>query len=120
LLAAGLVLILVLDLGAGIRAFAGLIWIAAGHDELQCLQTGFSGLRAIRLTSDGSIAVLNSDHQWLPGECQSGCIVLQNLAWLRFRTADGCQYVELLRGDSRESHSWRRFQVIWRHIGAGR
>ena len=113
-------LILVLDVAVGIRVLAGLVWVTAGHYELQRLQAGFSGLRAIRLYSDGSIAILNIDQDWLPGERQSGCIVLQSLAWLRVCTADGHRYVELIRGDSRESQSWRRFQVIWRHIGAGR
>jgi len=64
-MAAGLVLILVLDVATALRAFAGLIWIVAGHYELRRLQAGFDDLGAIRLHSDGSVEFLNHDHQWL-------------------------------------------------------
>ena len=120
LIAAGLVLILILDIAAGLRALAGVLWIVAGRHELRVLQRGFDALLAIRLYSDGSVAVLNNHKEWQPGECESGCIVLQKLVWLRLRTADGARFTELLCGDARRDHDWRRLQVIWRHIGAGR
>ena len=119
LLAAGLVLILILDAAVALRALAGLIWVAFGHYELRSLQVGFDELLAIRLFSDGAVEVLNDDQEWMPAEYQTGCIVLQKLAWLRLRAANGAQFVELLRGDTRRSQNWRRLQVIWRHVGTG-
>jgi hypothetical protein len=120
LIAAGLVIILILDIAADLRALAGALWIVAGRYELRVLQRRFDALIAIRLFSDGSVAVLNEHEEWQPGQCQSGCIVLRKLVWLRLRTADGTRFTELLCGDVRRSHDWRRLQVIWRHVGAGR
>jgi len=119
LLAAGLILILVMEVSVALRALAGLIWTASGYHELRSLQAGFDNLRAIRLFSDGAVEVLGNEQEWVPAEVQTGCIVLQNLAWLRLRAANGAQFVELLRGDTRRSQNWRRLQVIWRHVGAG-
>ena len=118
LVAAGLVPILTFDLAAAIRAAACLVWVVAGRHELMGIERGFESLNAVRLSSGGEIAVLNNDQQWLPVTLQTGSVVLRNLAWLRLQAANGDTFVELLRGNARQSHQWRRFQVIWRHIGA--
>ena len=118
LLAAGLVLILTLDRGVAIRAAACLAWCLVGRCELARIEHGFESCLAIRLSSEGEIAVLNNDQEWLPGTLQSWSVVLRNFAWLRLRTAAGDNLVELLRGEARQSQNWRRLQVIWRHIGA--
>ena len=118
LVAAGLVLILMLDLDTAIRALFCLVWIAAGRHELVQIERGFDSLTAVRLSSGGEITVLNNDQEWLPVTLQTGSVVLRNIAWLRLRAANGENFVELLRGDARQSQEWRRLQVIWRHIGA--
>jgi hypothetical protein len=109
---------LTLDLAAVIRAAACLVWVVAGRHELMGIERGFESLNAVRLSSGGEIAVLNNDQQWLPVTLQTGSVVLRNLAWLRLQAANGDTFVELLRGNARQSQEWRRFQVICRHIGA--
>ena len=118
LIAAGLVLILTLDLDTAIRAVSCFVWFVAGRYEIVRIECGFESCNAVRLSSDGEIAVLNNDQEWLPVTLQTGSIVLRNYAWLRFQAANGEKFVELMRGNARQSEEWRRLQVIWRHIGA--
>jgi len=100
------------------RTVICLVWIAGGRHELVQIERGFESLMAIRLSSIGEIAVLGKDQEWLPVTLQTGSVVLRKFAWLRLRAANGDNFVELLRGDARQSQDWRRLQVIWRHIGA--
>jgi hypothetical protein len=118
LVAVGLVLVLTFELNVAMRAVICLVWIAGGRHELVQIERGFESLTAIRLSSVGEIAVLSKDQEWLPVTLQTGSVVLRNIAWLRLRAANGDNFVELLRGDARQSQDWRRLQVIWRHIGA--
>ncbi len=118
LIAAGLVVVLTLQIEVGIRAIAALTWLLVGGRQLQQTERGFASCRAIRLLPDGQIAILDSNDQWLPGRLQSGSVVLGTLAWLRLKTYSGANHVELLRGNCRQDQQWRRLQVIWRHIGA--
>lgn len=120
LIAIGLVVILTLPLAGGIRTTGSLLWLLLGAWELGRLQRGFAHCLSIRLRSDGRIEVLSEESEWSLAILSTGCIVLSNLAWLRLRLENGTDVVELLRGDARESHDWRRFQVIWQHIGAAR
>ena len=118
LIAAGLVLILTLDLDAALRAASCFVWFVVGRSEIDRIERGFEFCNAVRLSSDGEIAVLNNDQEWLPVTLQTGSIVLRNYAWLRLQAANGDNFVELMRGNARQSEEWRRLQVIWRHIGA--
>jgi hypothetical protein len=118
LVAVGLVLVLTFELDAAMRTVICLVWIAGGRHELVQIERGFESLMAIRLSSIGEIAVLGKDQEWLPVTLQTGSVVLRKFAWLRLRAANGDNFVELLRGDARQSQDWRRLQVIWRHIGA--
>jgi len=118
LIAAGLVLILTLNLDTAIRAASSFVWLLAGWYEIVRIERGFEVCNAIRLSSDGDIAVLNNDQEWLPVTLQTGSIVLRNYAWLRLQADNGDNFVEPLRGNARQSEDWRRLQVIWRHIGA--
>ncbi len=118
LVAAGLAVILTLSQEAALRAFASIVWLAAGRFELQRLQHGFVSCTAIRVFPDGGIELLDGDQEWVPGALQTGSVLLAKLGWLRFETESGRCFVELVRGDARQSQNWRRLQVIWRHIGA--
>ena len=120
LIAAGLVVILTLPLDAAVRAAACLFWSVSGYRELRALRRGYRACSAIRLAPGGELTVCSRDGEWLPGTLLAGSVVLRNLAWLRLRTAAGARTLECLRGDARKSEDWRRLQVIWRHIGAGR
>ena len=92
--------------------------MASSWFEFRRLQRGFAICRRIRIHSDGEAAVLNNDGEWLPGALQTGSVLLRRLGWLRIRGASGQVFLELIRGNARQSHDWRRLQVIWRHIGA--
>ncbi len=116
LIAAGLVLILTLELGSGARAVMGLLWLATGRFELRRIERGFESYTTIRIGSDGAVSLLDHNAEWVPATLQSGSMVLQHFAWLRLKTVNGEIIVELLRGDTRTCHQWRRFQVIWQHL----
>lgn len=118
LIAAGLVLILTMNLGTGVRSVASLVWLGLGYCELRRALRGFDDCIALRIRPGGEIELQNRDGEWLPGELQSGSIVLQRFAWLRVRRSSGALHIELLRGDARSCRDWRRLQVIWRHVGA--
>ncbi len=119
LTAAGLVIVLTLEIDAAVRVAGCVAWVVLCHIELQRTQRGFDSCIVVRIFSDGRIALLGDDGEWLPGTLQSGSLVLQNFAWLRVQTVAGANVAEPLRGSVRESHEWRRLQVIWRHIGDG-
>jgi hypothetical protein len=118
LCAAGVVMILTLDVGPALRGAGALGWLGLGYFELRRTIRGYSYCVAIRVRCGGQIEVQNADHEWVPGVLQSGSLVLRKIAWLRVRSGGGPPCSELLRGDARTSHDWRRLQVIWRHIGA--
>ncbi len=116
--AAGMVLILTIDIAALLRGFAALLWLGCAKFELTRLQRGFSSCTAIRVHFDGRIEVRNPDGQWCSGVLMGGSLLLRKFAWLRLRPAAGPPVSELIAGNIREDHDWRRLQVIWRHVGA--
>jgi len=116
--AAGIAIVLTLPLPTVFRALGLLLWVALSAAELRRSERGFDCCSCIRLRCDGSVEVRGGDDEWLSGSLSTGSLVLANHAWLRIRLDDGRQIDELLRGDARRSHDWRRLQVIWRHIGA--
>jgi hypothetical protein len=118
LIAAGVTLILVLAIDVPLRALGCLIWVAIGCFELRRLQLGFDSCNGIRIDPNGEIAILNNDQEWVPGTLQTGSVLLRQLGWLRLQSSSGQIFLELIRGDARQSQDWRRLQVIWRHIGA--
>lgn len=120
LVSATLVVILTLPLDAALRALGCAVCLAAGRFELGRLRRGYRLCRAIRVFPGGELEIQGPDGDWTPGTLLSGTIVLQTVGWLRFRTDAAGTFVDIVRGDARESQQWRRLQVIWRHIGAGR
>ena len=118
LAAAGLVLILILPLGAGLRFAGCLIWLAWSWQELRRYHQGYATYYGIRIRVGAGVNLLNSDQEWVPARLLTGSVLLQRIGWLHLKTADGKQFAELICGDCRESDEWRRLQVIWRHIGA--
>jgi len=118
LIAAGLTVILVLAIDVPLRALVFLIWASSGWFELRRLQLGFDTCHGIRIDSNGGIMILDTDHEWVPGTLQTGSVLLRRLGWLRLQSSSGQLFLELIRGDARQSQDWRRLQVIWRHIGA--
>ena len=120
LYAAGLIIILTLPFDVALRGIAGGAWLATARAKLRRLEWGFDYCRGIRIDGDGGVAILGPDAEWLSARLLPGSLLLPQLAWLRLETDDGSVLHELVRGDARQSQDWRRLQVIWRHIGAGR
>lgn len=73
-------------------------------------------LQRIRVHADGSVAIRAPGRAWLPATLGRDSVVLERVAWVRLRLANGRKHAELLRGDVRDNEDWRRFQVIWRHL----
>ena len=118
LTAIGFMLIFWLELNILVRMLAASMWGALSYFELRHLRRGFNRFVAIRVFPGAVILLQNIDQEWISAELLTGSLLLRKFGWLRLRSADGYRFAELLRGDARESHQWRRLQVIWRHIGA--
>jgi hypothetical protein len=95
-------------------------WIFASVWELVVIYRGYRRYWRIRLYSPGQISLQTTAGDWQAAELISGSIVLPGVAWLRMRTHDGLRHRELLIGKARGDDAWRRFQVIWRHLGTAR
>ena len=115
----GLVLSLCLALPAPVIGLGVALWTYYLLLEISLLAREFRNCRRLILYPDCSLKRLDHEGHWRPVRLLPGCVVLPRLAWIRFETARGVRSAELLRGSRRESHDWRRLQVIWRHIGAG-
>ena len=95
-----------------------LAWLSFAVWEIARLARGYDDCIRLRFGIDGYLRYLDHDGRWREGRLLRGSVVLSRLAWIRFETVGGNCVSELLRGDCRASHDWRRLQVIWRHIGA--
>jgi len=113
----GFVLILMLPVHTLVLLLGSAAWLLVSAYELREIRRGFARCRRLRVTADGGILLLDSSGDWQPGRLLPGSILLRRIGWLRVTDSKGLINVELLRGNCRESHDWRRFQVIWRHIG---
>ena len=114
----GFIVIISLPVDGWIRAAGTCIWLIAMSAELRIISSAYKRFRRIRMHSDGQVELQDTDGHWQPATIANGCVVMQNLAWLRLKPATGARYHELLRRSSLESEQWRRLQVIWRHLGA--
>jgi hypothetical protein len=118
LTAAGAVTILVLPLGLPLRLPAACAWSLLGALRLASLAAAYRSYRRIHLDADGSLLLESGDGAQTPGRIGPGSIALSRVAWLRVVKGERFLAGELLRGNGRESEAWRRFQVIWRHLGS--
>jgi hypothetical protein len=114
----GLIAVLTLPLPVAWRAIAATAWTAAVALELARLHRAWQGCRGVRLRADGSASALGRDGRWQPVTLLADGVLLRRWGWIRLRTASGRVFAEPVRGACRNSHDWRRLQVIWRHVGA--
>jgi hypothetical protein len=115
---AGLFLVISLPLAATYRFLISVLWLALSAYEWISNRRAYARYGILRIDAEGSVERRGGDGTWQVHALRPGSVVLARLAWLRLVTADGFRYAELVRGDARESNDWRRFQVIWRHVGA--
>jgi hypothetical protein len=114
----GLMLILGLALPVSAIGLGVAVWLYWMLSEISVLAREFRVSRGLRLYADCSLTRLDQGGNWRSVQLLPGSVVLAGLAWIRYETRGGVRSAELLRGSRRESHDWRRLQVIWRHIGA--
>jgi hypothetical protein len=119
-LLAGLVLLLTLRLPLPWRALAAAAWLAENSRQLLVIANGYKRCRRLRIDQTGAVTLQDPDGCWFPATFRPGSVVLADVAWLRFKGDDGQQFAELISAKNAGNESWRRLQVIWRHIGAGR
>lgn len=100
------------------RLLGAALWLASSARDVIVLRRAQRRFDRIRLLQDGSVLLRGRDACWFPATLAAGSIVLQRFAWLRFEADDGRKFAELLRCKSPQNESWRRLQVIWRHLGA--
>ena len=115
---AGLVLVISLPLAAAYKFLVAFLWLALSAYEWISNRRAYARYGIFRIDAGGSVERRSYDGTWQVHSLRPGGVVLARLAWLRLVTPDGLRYAELVRGDARESNDWRRFQVIWRHVGA--
>ncbi len=118
----GVPLIITLPVAPELRAAVVMTWLALAANELSRVRRAWYACQALRFSADGTVAVLMPGQLWQPARLLSGGILLRSVGWIRLSVAlpTGRKFVlgELLRGDCRNGADWRRFHVIWRHIGA--
>ena len=114
----GLVVIGVSAFAVHFRLFAACLWLWLGVRQVLQIAKGHERCRRIRIDCNGNIEILRRSGDWVAASLASGSVVLPRLVWLRFRDPQGRFYAELLRGRRRQNRAWRRFQVIWKHLGA--
>ena len=119
LMCIGIVLILKLPLHPAILATGTIAWLLLCASELRNLARGFQRCRLLRVTANGAIRLLDANGDWRAAELLPGSLLLRRIGWIRVSDSAGRTSVEPVRGHCRESQDWRRFQVIWRHIGSG-
>ena len=115
----GVAMLLMTPLPLGWRLAAAALWLASGARELVVLRRGHGRVECLRLLQDGSARVRGPDGCWFAATLAPGSVVLGRYAWLRFEVDGGGKLAELLQRRGRQNESWRRLQVIWRHLGAG-
>lgn len=99
------------------RVLAASGWIASCGVELQRIARGYGRYRRIRVVSDGSVELLVAGGPWVAASVRSGSFVLPHIAWLRLAVRGGPGLAELVRAGAGQNEAWRRFQVVWRHLG---
>ena len=125
MLASGLLLFLagasaigMLDIAASGRAILATAWMVVFARQWVSIRCAYCRNGILSVKPGGEFRCRRRDGSWESVEILPGSIVTSRWAWLRLRAAHSPDYAELLRGESRQSEDWRRFQVIWRHIGA--
>ena len=116
---AGVVVILELPFGRDLRAALIVAWIAHVSTDLVRLVRSQKGCLGIRVAAGGNVQIMAPDGCCIAATPRPGCVVTKRFAWLSLDAENGRHYRELVRAKTPQDHDWRRFRVIWRHLGAG-
>ncbi len=114
---AGLVLLLLMPLPAGVRALLILGWSWMCVHDWRSQLRAYRRVAAIRIQVTGLIETIRPGGYAEPVRLLGGSLVLPRIAWLRLEFADRSRYGELLAGDSRLCPGWHWLQLSWRQHG---
>jgi hypothetical protein len=101
-----------------VKGMLAITWTGLFGYEWTALWRGYRESGAIRIAAGGQVECRRPDGTWVSAALCEGSVVLPRIAWLRIVPRDGRRYGELVCAERQGSEEWRRFQVIWRHIGA--
>jgi hypothetical protein len=118
LLAGGVAMVCLIDGPPTWKIAGGVMWFGVSAFRLWQLGHAYVENGILRIAADGTLEIEGMDGRRRTASLASGSFAVQRFAWLRISLPSGATYAELVRGTARESEEWRRFQVIWRHIGA--
>ena len=117
ILGVGLILALPADLA--LRVCASLAWGTSCVRDGWVAAASFRCCDRVRLCSDGTIELHESRAGWSRAVLQDGSVVNGTFGWLRCIDEKGRQRPLIVTRRSCQSETWRRFQVLWRHLGEG-
>lgn len=115
---AGVASIVVLPVALVTKLVSGVSWCGIGIRELRLIARGYKDCERIQVDASGVAQVFDAQGRCRTATIDSGSMVLGRFAWLRLQGPKGLRHSELLGRDAARVHDWRRFQVIWRHLGA--
>ena len=120
---AGAVIVVTLPWPPPARLALLLGWAAGMLLRVAQQRRAFRSVRAYVIHPGGDVEVVSADGRATSARLVDGTTVFAGLAWLRFGTARGRRWGELVRaprggGKRLKNKDWRRLQVICRHLGA--
>jgi hypothetical protein len=114
----GLFAVTTIDISLLNKVAVALTWCLLSAWHLLLIARRYKACSRLELDASGELRVFGTNDRCRTATIETGSVVLDYVAWLRFRTGDGTRHAELLGRNSAGTHEWRRFQVIWRHLGA--
>ena len=116
---AGIPVILGMPFGPLVRGALVLAWLVRVAVDVGRLILAQRDCLGIRIFPGGTAQIVTAGHCCIAATIMPGSVVTKRFAWLRLDADNGRRYRELVRGSCPQNDDWRRFQVIWRHLGAG-
>ena len=116
---AGVAVIAALPFPAWVRMALALAWLVHVAADLWRLVRSQRDCVRLRFDAGGAVQIVRPDDCCIAATILPGSVATSRLAWLRLGAADGRQFRELVAGKCPQNNDWRRFRVIWRHLGAG-
>lgn len=102
------------------RAICVLAWVGFVVVEHGRITVAFNAATGFRLDQNLFLEVRDRSGRWQAAELAAGSIVLDRAVWLRYRNSGGRPGVELITGNGRSMHDFRRLKVLLLHAEAER
>ena len=116
----GVLAVLHFEVPAFSRAIGVLAWLAFSIVEHGRVAVAFNAATGYRLDQTLFLEVRDRSGRWHAAELAAGSIVLDRAIWLRYRNSHGQLGAELIIGNGRSMHDFRRLKVLLLHAEADR